>query len=160
MSRLEQRVVIRYLTRKNGSVAEISSELQSVYDTNALKYSTVSKWNLRFQDASDDLFDLGRSGSPSHIDLAAPIQSVLQKFPFISYKVLYRKLKIGRTICLHVVHDDLYLEKFNLHSVVLSLAADQKRSRVEPSRELLQILEQDQQYEFEHILRGDESWFF
>jgi hypothetical protein len=32
--------------------------------------------------------------------------------------------------------------------------------RIELSREFLQILEQDQQYEFEHILTGDESWFF
>jgi hypothetical protein len=41
-----------------------------------------------------------------------------------------------------------------------SLEADQRQSRVELSRELLKIPEQDQQYEFEHILTGDESWFF
>jgi hypothetical protein len=35
-----------------------------------------------------------------------------------------------------------------------------KRLRVELSREILRILEQDQQHEFEHILTGEESWFF
>jgi hypothetical protein len=59
-----------------------------------------------------------------------------------------------------VLHDDLHLEKFNLRYVPHSLEADQKRSRVELSREFLQILEQDQQYEFEHILTADKSWFF
>jgi hypothetical protein len=58
-----------------------------------------------------------------------------------------------------VLHNDLHLEKFNLRYVPHSLEADQKRSRVELSQELLQILEQDQQYEFEHILAGDESGF-
>jgi hypothetical protein len=59
-----------------------------------------------------------------------------------------------------VLHEDLHLEKFNLHHVPHSLGADQKLSRVELSRELLHILEQEQHYEFEHILTGDESWFF
>jgi hypothetical protein len=59
-----------------------------------------------------------------------------------------------------VLHDDLHLEKFNLSHVPHSLEADQKRLRVELSRELLQIFEQDQQYGFEHILTGDENWFF
>jgi hypothetical protein len=43
MSRLEQRAVIRYLTLKNLSVAEIATELQTVYGTDVLKYLTVSK---------------------------------------------------------------------------------------------------------------------
>jgi transposase len=78
VSRLEQRAVIRYFTLKNLSVAEIATELQNVYGTDALKYSTVSKWTLRFHDSWDDLFDLASSERPSRSDLAAPIQSLLQ----------------------------------------------------------------------------------
>jgi hypothetical protein len=62
--------------------------------------------------------------------------------------------------CLRVLHDNLHLEKLNSRYVPHSLEADQNLSRVELSRELLQILEQDQQYEFEHIFTGDKSWFF
>jgi hypothetical protein len=131
-----------------------------VYDTGGLKCLTVSKWRLRYQGGSDDLFDLTRSGGPSRSDIAALIQSLLQQFPFISCKVLCCKLKIGKKTCMYVVHDDLHLEKFNLCYVLHSLEADQKRSRVELSRELLQILEQDQKYEFEHIPTRNESWFF
>jgi transposase len=106
MSRLEQRAVIRYLILKNLSVAEIATELQNVYGTDALKYSTVSKSNMRFQDGSNDLFDFALSGKPSRSDLATPIQSLLQQFPFISCKILCRKLKIGKATCLRVLHDD------------------------------------------------------
>jgi hypothetical protein len=59
-----------------------------------------------------------------------------------------------------VLHDDLHLEKFDLRHIPHALEAAQKRSRVELSRELLQTLEQDCHYEFEHILTRDESWFF
>jgi hypothetical protein len=67
---------------------------------------------------------------------------------------------MGKATCLHVLHDDVNLEKFNLRYVPHSLEADQKRSHLELSREFLQILEEDQQYEFEHMLTGDERWFF
>jgi hypothetical protein len=82
---------------------------------------------------------------------------LLQQFPFKSCEVLCHKLKIGKANYLRALYDDLHLEKFNLRSVPHSLEANQKRSRVELSRELLQILEQDQQYEFEHILARDKS---
>jgi ribosomal protein L22 len=75
ISRLEQRAVIRYVALKNLNVAEIATELQNMYGTDALKYLTVSKWRLCFQDGSDNLFDLARSGRPYHGNLAALIQS-------------------------------------------------------------------------------------
>jgi hypothetical protein len=149
--------VIRYLTLKSLSIAEIPTELQNVYGTDGLKYSTVSKWRLRSQDGSVDLSDLARSGRPSRNDLAAHIQLLLQQFPFISCQVLCRKLKISMVTCLRVLHGDFHLEKFNLRYVPHSLEADQKRPRVELSGKLLQILEQNQQYEFEHISTAYES---
>jgi hypothetical protein len=92
--------------------------------TNTRKYSTASKWRLRFQDGSDDVTYLARSERPSRSNIAAPIQLLLQQFPFISCQVLCRKLKIGKATCLRVLHDDLHLEKFNLRYVPLSLEAD------------------------------------
>jgi hypothetical protein len=61
---------------------------------------------------------------------------------------------------LGLFHDDWHLKKFNLLYIPHSLDADQKRPRVELSRELLQVPGQDQQYEFDHILTGNESCFF
>jgi hypothetical protein len=48
----------------------------------------------------------------------------LQQFTFISCKALCRKLKVGKAACLHLFHDDLHLEKFNLRYVPHSLEAD------------------------------------
>jgi hypothetical protein len=79
-SRLEQRAVIHYLTLKNLSDAEIATELQNAYGTDALKCLTVSKWRLHFQDGSDNLFDFAPSGRSYRSDLAAPVQSFLRQF--------------------------------------------------------------------------------
>jgi hypothetical protein len=119
--------MIRSLTLKNLSIAEIVTEFQSVYGTDALKYSTVSKWRLRFQDSSDNPFDLARSRRPCRSDLAASIQLLLQQFPFISCKVyiLCRNLNIGKATCLRGLHGDLHLEKFNFPNIPHSMEADQ-----------------------------------
>jgi hypothetical protein len=53
MSRPEQRTVIRYLTFKSLSVAEITTKLQNVCGTNPMKDLMVSKWRLHFQDGLD-----------------------------------------------------------------------------------------------------------
>jgi hypothetical protein len=50
--------------------------------------------------------------------------------------------------------------KSSVYAVFRIHGGRSKASRVELSREFLQIIEQDQQYEFQHILTGDESWFF
>jgi transposase len=130
MSRIKQRAVIHYLTLKNLSLPKITTKLQNVSGTDTMKYSTVSKWKVRFQDAPGDLFDLTGSGRPSGSDLAAPIQSLLQQFPFISCKVLARKLKIRKATCLRVLYDVLHFEKFSLRCVPHSLETDQRRLRV------------------------------
>jgi hypothetical protein len=98
--------MIRYFTLKNLGVAEIATELQSMSGTDALKYLTVSKWRLRFQNGSDDRFDLVRSGRPSRSDIAAPIQPLLEQFRVISCKVLSRKLKVSKATYLGLFHDD------------------------------------------------------
>jgi hypothetical protein len=59
-----------------------------------------------------------------------------------------------------VLHDDSHLNRFNLRYVPHSLEADQKPSPFELSRGLLQIVKQEQQDDFEHILTGDESLSF
>jgi hypothetical protein len=78
----------------------------------------------------------------------------------ISYQLVCHKLKIGQATYLHLLHDDLHFEKFDLCSIPHWLEADEKGLRWQLARELLQMHEQDQQYEFKHILTRDESWFF
>jgi hypothetical protein len=69
--------MVRCVILKNASHAEKATELQNVYNTDALNHLTASKWRLRFQDGSYDRFDSARSERLSRSDLAAPIQSLL-----------------------------------------------------------------------------------
>jgi hypothetical protein len=83
----------------------------------------------------------------------------LQQFPFISCKVRCRKLKIGRATWLRVPRDDLHLEKLSLCSVLHSLEADQKWSRVTFPRVSPDTRTKSTIWVWTHINRA-ESWFF
>jgi transposase len=138
----EQRAVIRFFTLKGLKAKEIRAELESVYGPEALALSMVKKWRKSFQEGKTDLIDDRRPGKPVTHDLAEAIQSMLAERPFLWCKVLCWHLRMGKTTCLRILHNDLGLIKFHLHSIPDRLAADQKSERVSYSRQLLTILEQ------------------
>ncbi|GFV26178.1 HTH_48 domain-containing protein [Trichonephila clavipes] len=63
----EIRSVIRFLTAKNVSAAEIHRQISDVYDPNAMSSSKVHKWVRAFKDGRENVHDEPRSGRPSVI---------------------------------------------------------------------------------------------
>jgi transposase len=157
---IEQRAVIRFFTLKGLKSSAIWTELQSVYGPQAFSISAVKKWQKRFREGRSDLFDDPRSGRPLAQDLAGAIRSMLEERPFSSCKSLCRHFRVAKTTCLRILHNDLGLTKLHLRWVPHTLNADQKNERMSLSSQLLAILQQEQQIEFERVLTGDESWFF
>ncbi|GFX12532.1 uncharacterized protein TNCV_3156531 [Trichonephila clavipes] len=63
----EIRSVIRFLTAKNVSAAEIHRQISDVYGPNAMSSSKVRKWVRAFMDGRENVHDEPRSGRPSVI---------------------------------------------------------------------------------------------
>ncbi|GFT14403.1 HTH_48 domain-containing protein [Trichonephila clavipes] len=63
----EIRSVIRFLTAKNVSAAEIHRQISDVYGPNAMSSSKVRKWVRAFKDGRENVHDEPRSGRPSVI---------------------------------------------------------------------------------------------
>jgi histone-lysine N-methyltransferase SETMAR len=157
---MEQRAVVRFLTLKWLNPQQIYSELESVYHEDALAMPTVYKWHARFRDGRTELSDDPRSGRPRKSDLAEAIFSMLEERPFSSCKCLARHFRVAKATCLRILRDELGLQKFNLRWVPHTLNPAQKRNRVTFSRALLEVLHREQGNNFEHVITGDESWFF
>jgi hypothetical protein len=157
---MEQRAVIRFFTLKGLKAKEIRTELESVNGREALARSTVKKWRKRVQEGRTDLINDRRPGRPVTHDPVEAIQSMFTERAFLSCKVLCRHLRIGKAICLRILHNDFGLTKFHLRWIPYILLEDQKTERVTCSRQLLATLEQQQPMDFEHIITGDESRFY
>ncbi|GFX15391.1 HTH_48 domain-containing protein [Trichonephila clavipes] len=63
----EIRWVIRFLTAKNVSAAEIHTQISDVYGPNAMSSSKVRKWVRASKDGRENVHDEPRSGRPSVI---------------------------------------------------------------------------------------------
>jgi transposase len=157
---MEQRAVVRFYTLKGVKSKKICMKLTAVYGTESLALATVKKWRLRFSQGRRDLFDDPRSGRPLTHDLSQAISSMLEERPFSSCKMLCRHFRIGKAMCLRILHDSLGLKKLHLRWVPHTLSANQKSERVTYSRLLAKALEKEQPNKFQRVITGDESWFF
>jgi hypothetical protein len=110
---MEQTAVIRCFTLKGLKARAIPAELESVYGTDACKLSMVKKWRLRFLQGRTTLLDDPRSEQLLTQDLVEAVRSMLSGNPFISCRVLCRHLRIAKTTCLRILHDELGLQKFH-----------------------------------------------
>jgi hypothetical protein len=63
-------------------------------------------------------------------------------------------------MCLHILHEVLLLQKFNLRWIPHTLGGNQKVERVALSSELFEILTNQGRNEFDQVIAGDESWFY
>jgi transposase len=157
---MEQRTVLRFLTLKGLNPQHIRSELKSVYHEDAFARPTISKWHARFRDRRTELSDDPRSDRPRKSDSAEVIFSMLDERPFLSCTLLARQFRIAKATCLRILREDLALQELKLRWVPHTLDSTQKQNRVTFSRALLEVLSREQQNNFDHVITGDEPWFF
>jgi hypothetical protein len=100
----------------------------------------VNKWRSRFQRGTTDLFDDLRPGTPLRDNAVGAIGFILEERLFSSCQVLCRHFRIGKAMCLWMLHNKLGLQKFHLRWVLQTLSINQKRERVSSSKLLLTAL--------------------
>jgi hypothetical protein len=157
---MEQRAVVRFLTLKTLSARAIRTELEAVYGHEALSLAAVKKWRKRFLNGRVSLDDDPRSGRPPVSDLAESVRTLLEETPFISCKRMCSKLRIAKTTCLRVLHDQLGFRKCYFRWIPHALSENQVQCRITFSEELLQVLHHARETNFDNLLTGDESWFY
>jgi hypothetical protein len=126
---MEQRTVIGFFVLKSLKAKAIQAELESVYDTDACKLSTVRKGRLRFLQGRITLFDDPKFGRPITNDLAEAVWFMLPEKPFKSSTVLCRHYRIAKTACSRILHDELGLQKLHLRWVPHALLEPGGRRR-------------------------------
>jgi transposase len=157
---MEQQAVVRFFTLKGLSPRDIYTELESVYMDETLCLHTVYKRHERFMQGRMELFDDPRSGRSLQNDLADALRPTIQEFPFTLCKSLCIHFRLGTDTCLHILHDVLRLQKFNLRWVTHFLGDAQRAKRVLFSIDLLRVLQENKKTDFANIMTDDEPWFY
>ena len=136
-------------------------QLNSSGSTNAPSYSTVKKWVAEFKRGKEDVTDESRAGRP--VDVVTDEQSeAVHRALMSDRKVTIRELAKTQGISIGsiqtILSEVLHMKKFSARWVLRMLTEDQKKTRVNVSRKLLSLYQQDTEGFLARIITQDKIW--
>lgn len=159
MDATEQRYIIKFFFLSGMRYKSIYTEMKKVLHDNTVHLSTVKRWCTKFKNGHFSCEDEDHPGRPPS-DLVGPVSKCLSKQPFISARQIAKQLSISPMTILRVLNVDMGLKRFTRKWVPHELTVEQKNSRVEKSKLILNILEKAQKNNFVNVMTGDESLFY
>ena len=159
MSNIENRPVIKLLTRKDLNATDISEELDSVYKDHAPSYYTVGECVAAFKKRERAFEGSPRTGRPFTIITDQNIEAVeriVMRYRQISVCRLAYELAIPTKIVYEITGNHLSMKKASTRWVSNLLTPIQCANRVDCCQELLQESEVNSDHYFHRIVIGDE----
>ncbi|GFU87794.1 histone-lysine N-methyltransferase SETMAR [Trichonephila clavipes] len=156
----EIRSVIRFLTAKNVSAAEIHRQISDVYGPNAMSSSKVRKW-VSFQGRTGNVNDEPLSSRPSVItdDLVNAVDEKIRKGRLFTISTLALEFpNVGRTTLHKVVSEKLKFRKLCARWVPRLLTEEHKLKRMACALDFLDRHHKEGDQFLERIVTGDETW--
>jgi hypothetical protein len=156
---LEQRIVIRFLSREHTAPRDIYVRLSVQFGDAPYSFRSIKRGCQHIRQGCELPDDESRSGR-SRIDfLDIQILSLLEKQPFPSAYSLAEILGVSHTTILNHLRNSLGMKLFRLRWIFNQLTEQLRASKIQKCQELLPLLERMEANKFRIILTGDESWF-
>jgi [histone H3]-lysine36 N-dimethyltransferase SETMAR len=156
-TREHQRYYI-FVEWKNGtSIADIHKKLRVAEGDKSLSKSTIYRWIESFELGQQTIKDEIRSGRPHEAvtpETIGRVEDFIDENPHITTRELAEEVGISRERVEHIIHEELDMRKICKKWIPHVLTDENRRKRVEVSKQLLQILESG----FKNIITGDETW--
>ena len=156
--KIEFRAVIHFLYLRNESNKDIHQKINETYGENSIGLSTVKKWTKLFRQGKADLVDEIRPGRPRKKDLIVKISDLIMKNPSSSCKRIGIQMNCSQNTVKKILTEDLDLRKVNFRWIPYKLNENQRKKRVQFSKELLQTLKSTKKKC--NIFTGDETWLY
>jgi hypothetical protein len=157
---MDQRSIALDLAMKGFSAMDIHRDLTEILGSNAVSYSTVTRF-IRMMSCTDvtDVDEI--HGGPKSInETDEAILKALSDESFSSVRELARHTCLSKTTIHRHLTLSLGFTVRHLRWMPHHLSNDQKSKRVELSKQLLSILEKQQTRGWYDIITLDESWFY
>lgn len=142
MDKIEYRIVIKYFVSKGLTATKIKNVLDFTLEDSAPSFSTVKKWAAEFKRGRSSIFDDKRSGRPKTAtteEIIKKIHNVVLNDRRLKLRELAAIAKISEERAYNILAEHLHLKKFLTQWVPRSLTIDQKRIRMNVSRECLDM---------------------
>ena len=161
-SKEEQRGAIKFCYNAGFSASDTVELVQKAYGDSAPSRTTVFEWFKRFRERRESLKDDERSGRPTasrNEENIAAVAEIIREDRKSTTRLIAEKLNIPKTVVLRILTMDLKKRKLCARFVPHALREDQMDDRVVACRDLLDMIDNDDNF-LDKIITGDESWCF
>ena len=161
IEKTEYRAVIKFLTKEGSNAKEIHNRMTVVYGDKAPQYSTIAKWAAEYKRGRSSLEDDPRSGRPADViteDKIARVQTLILSDRRIKLDEIATECNISHGSVSTIIHERLHMSKVSARWVPRNLSVQDRGHRVESSRELLAIYNENPDNFHARLVTGDETW--
>ena len=158
---IEFRAVIKFLTKEGINVKEIHKRMTGVYSDSSPAYSTVAKWASEFKRGRSFLEDDPRSGRPADFitkEMVASVETLIMENRRIKIDDIASECKISQGSVSTIIHEHLGMSKVSARWVPRNLNVQDRFHRLQSSRELLSVYEENPESVLARLVTGDETW--
>ena len=159
----EQRVYCKIQAQLGFPPTEIHADLQKVYGNGALKYATVCKCVLRFNDGWESIENDPRVGRPVSILMeknVATVKTLIEEDARYTVQGIEELSGIHSSSVLKILRQRLGLRKICARWVPHLLTHEQKQSRVRLASQVIEKYDKCDPCRLEEIVIGDETWIY
>jgi histone-lysine N-methyltransferase SETMAR len=135
-------------------------KIPKLYPVDGPSRPTIVKYFPAIEKGTLMLVDEKPVGQKIKAEKVRAVAEAVDSNKYLSLREIASISKINKDTARRILHQELKLYKRNLRWVPHSLTIEQKKSRVELSKQLLKILRNEESSEFRHLLTGDESWLY
>ncbi|XP_039604252.1 protein GVQW3-like, partial [Polypterus senegalus] len=153
--------VIKFLTLRHKSAAEIHRQIVETYGPEVMSRQHVYKWVRSFKEGRTDTHDEERSGRPSLIseELLQQDDEKICSDRRVTNDTLHEMLPhISRSLMCEIVSEKLDYRRLSARWVPKMLTPEHRQNRVLAAREFLQRYEIEGEAFLDSIVTGDETW--
>ncbi|BFZ13051.1 hypothetical protein BsWGS_16090 [Bradybaena similaris] len=157
-----QRICINFCQKLGDTFTETYEKLHKVYGDECMSRTRVFEWFKRFQDGRENVESDHRSGRPvtsrseKHI---ADVSSTVRENRRITIRELSEEHSISFGSVQAILTEDLGMRRVSAKFVPKLLSADQKDNRVSAAADLIDCVENNENF-LKTVITGDESWVY
>lgn len=161
LQKIEHRSVMKFLTKENKSPKEIFERMQVVYGDQGPSYNQVKYWCKQFKWGRESVEDDPRPGRPSDAtneEMCRKVEKMVMEDRRLKVSQIAHEMGISEPSVLDILHNKLGMSKVSSRWVPRMLTAIQKETRMDLSRENLEVLNEDPDLFTARVVTGDETW--
>ena len=160
---LEQRSVIKFLTKEGKKPKEILERMVAVYGESAPSYYKVKFWSKQFKWGRESIEDDLHTGHPVDVtpeEMRQKLESLILADRRMKVSRLAEETSISAGVVWIIIHEKLDMSKVSARCVPRMLGPFQTDTHRHCCQANLELLTEDPEHFFQCLVTGDETWVY